>query len=43
MCIPGEAEFDEQVPVFKWSDYFGEMEQLFVLDAKYKGNIGRLV
>lgn len=27
--------------VFKWSDYFGDENTLFVVDAKKKGNVGR--
>ncbi|VDM60059.1 unnamed protein product [Angiostrongylus costaricensis] len=29
--------------MFKWSDYFGENNTLFVVDAKKKGNVGRTV
>ncbi|CAJ0597103.1 unnamed protein product [Cylicocyclus nassatus] len=29
--------------VFKWADYFGENNTLFVVDAKKKGNVGRFL
>uniref|UniRef100_A0A158P7E2 SET domain-containing protein n=1 Tax=Angiostrongylus cantonensis TaxID=6313 RepID=A0A158P7E2_ANGCA len=29
--------------MFKWSDYFGENNTLFVVDAKKKGNVGRFL
>lgn len=36
-------EAQAETALFKWSDYFGENDQLYVLDAKYKGNIGRFL
>ncbi|KJH51003.1 hypothetical protein DICVIV_02861 [Dictyocaulus viviparus] len=29
--------------MFKWADYFGENNTLFVVDAKKKGNVGRFL